>query len=59
MTKGLLSDPEIKTWVLNKTPLHRLATGNDIATAALFLASDVAKMITGVILPVDGGWTIN
>ena len=32
-------------------------TPEDIATACLFLASDEAKFITGVTLPVDGGWS--
>lgn len=35
----------------------RLGTPDDIASAALFLASDEASFITGVNLPVDGGWT--
>ena len=42
-------------------PIHALAPENgetaDIANAALFLASDDSKYISGVILPVDGGWT--
>lgn len=37
-------------------PFGRLAIPEDIANAALFLASDEAKYITGVTLPVDGGW---
>ena len=39
-------------------PLGRLAEPEDIARAALFLASDNADYITGVILPVDGGWNV-
>jgi len=39
-----------------RTPLGRLAAPDDIANAAVFLASDEAKSITGVTLPVDGGW---
>lgn len=57
LTRSLLTDPEFKTWVLDNTPLYRLATVDDVAATTLFLASDAAKMITGVILPVDGGWT--
>lgn len=58
MTKGYLSDPEFKTYVLDKIPLHhRMVTVDEVAAAVCFLASDVASMITGVILPVDGGWT--
>jgi NAD(P)-dependent dehydrogenase (short-subunit alcohol dehydrogenase family) len=37
------------------TPLRRTATPEDIAAAIVFLLSDAARMITGVILPVDGG----
>ncbi len=36
-------------------PLGRLATAEDIADAIFFLASDAARFITGVVLPVDGG----
>lgn len=36
--------------------LRRVSTDNDVANACLFLASDVSRQITGVDLPVDGGW---
>jgi NAD(P)-dependent dehydrogenase (short-subunit alcohol dehydrogenase family) len=36
--------------------LRRVSTGDDVAQACLFLASDAARQITGVDLPVDGGW---
>ncbi|WP_232492482.1 SDR family NAD(P)-dependent oxidoreductase [Novosphingobium kaempferiae] len=39
-------------------PMGRWGRAEDIATAALFLASDEANYITGVILPVDGGYSI-
>jgi 3-oxoacyl-[acyl-carrier protein] reductase len=39
-------------------PLNRLAEPADIADAALFLASDAARFLTGVVLPVDGGRAI-
>jgi NAD(P)-dependent dehydrogenase (short-subunit alcohol dehydrogenase family) len=43
-----------------KVPLrHRMGTAWDVANAALFLASDEARFITGVALPVDGGALVN
>ncbi len=36
--------------------LKRISTDEDVAAATLFLASDISKQITGVDLPVDGGW---
>ena len=41
---------------LKRTPLGKLLEPEDIAKAALFLVSDDASQITGVTLPVDGGW---
>ena len=38
--------------------LRRVSTDEDVASACLFLASDVSRQITGVDLPVDGGWAM-
>ena len=38
--------------------MKRVSTDEDIAHACLFLASDLARQITGVDLPVDGGWAM-
>lgn len=43
--------------LIKRTPLGRLGTPEDIGNAAVFLASEDAKQITGVTLPIDGGWT--
>jgi len=49
-------DPEtIKDRFLRGIPLGRLGEPDDVAKAAVFLASDAAAFITGVMLPVDGG----
>ncbi|MGH9309302.1 MAG: SDR family NAD(P)-dependent oxidoreductase [Vicinamibacterales bacterium] len=44
-------------WQRAQTMLGRVGTAREVATAALFLASDEASYITGAVLPVDGGWT--
>lgn len=44
--------------VAQSVPLKRNGTGQDIANAALFLGSELASYITGVVLPVDGGWSL-
>jgi 3-oxoacyl-[acyl-carrier protein] reductase len=47
--------PEKRAMFKASIPLGRLSTPNDIANAALFLASDDAAMVTGNVLEVDGG----
>ena len=37
-------------------PLARYGEASDVAQAALYLASDMSSYVTGVALPVDGGW---
>ena len=56
--KALDSDPERKAKVFNRTPMGIMGQPSDIGDAALFLAGDAAKYITGVVLPVDGGNSI-
>src|SRR5688572_8001708 len=55
---ALNADPERKAKVFNRTPMGHMGHPADIAEAALFLAGDSAKYITGVVLPVDGGNSI-
>jgi NAD(P)-dependent dehydrogenase (short-subunit alcohol dehydrogenase family) len=56
--KALDSDPERKAKVFNRTPMGHMGQPEDIGAAALYLAGDAAKYVTGVILPVDGGNSI-
>jgi NAD(P)-dependent dehydrogenase (short-subunit alcohol dehydrogenase family) len=56
--RALNGDKERMEKVLSRTPMGALGQPADIADAALFLALDGAKFITGVILPVDGGNSI-
>ncbi len=56
LTEKMLQDNETSNYILDNTPMHRLATPDEIAAAILFLSGDSASMITGHTLPVDGGW---
>lgn len=56
--KALNTDPERKQRVLSRTPMGRLGEPSDVAHAALFLASEQSRFVTGVVLPVDGGNSI-
>lgn len=49
-------DPDYVNRV-NNTFLHRVGAPDEVANAALFLASEEASFITGAVLPIDGGWT--
>jgi 3-oxoacyl-[acyl-carrier protein] reductase len=55
---GMPDTPENRAKFIASIPLGRLSRPDDIAGAALYLASDDAAFITGVELPVDGGRTI-
>jgi NAD(P)-dependent dehydrogenase (short-subunit alcohol dehydrogenase family) len=57
-TEKRFEDEEFKKHVIDSIPLGRMATNDEVAYATRFLASDLADMITGHILTVDGGWTI-
>jgi NAD(P)-dependent dehydrogenase (short-subunit alcohol dehydrogenase family) len=54
--EGLLANPEVRASRLAKIPLNRLGEPEDVAGAAVFLASNAAAYVTGHILVVDGGW---
>jgi NAD(P)-dependent dehydrogenase (short-subunit alcohol dehydrogenase family) len=57
-SRALNDDKPRMQKVLSRTPMGALGKPKNIADAALFLASDSANFITGVILPVDGGNSI-
>ncbi len=58
MTKAFLKDEAAKKSFLDKTPIGRVGQPEDIAYAAVYLASMESDFITGQTIVVDGGWTI-
>jgi len=56
--KSLWQDPQFSDWVEGRTPLGRWGKPEDLASTAVFLASEASDFITGQIIYVDGGWLI-
>ncbi len=56
LTRPLQEDPARSAALLARTPMGRWGTPQDLVGAALFLCSDAAGFVTGVVLPVDGGY---
>ena len=56
MTKAIFSDPDRLNTVMEHTPLGRLPNTSDVAAAILFLCSNAARCVTGIVLPVDSGY---
>jgi 3-oxoacyl-[acyl-carrier protein] reductase len=56
--RNLDTKPWFRQVMYDATPLRRMGQPDDIAGAALFLASDDASFVTGHVLAVDGGWSV-
>jgi NAD(P)-dependent dehydrogenase (short-subunit alcohol dehydrogenase family) len=57
LTQPFLDDPETRKWILDRIPLGRVGTVEEVANAIVFLASPAAALVTGSSLLADGGWT--
>lgn len=57
MTEALLQDAVIAPRLLRRYSLGRFGRLEELDTALLFLASPASSFVTGIVLPIDGGWT--
>jgi 3-oxoacyl-[acyl-carrier protein] reductase len=55
MIKPYLEDPQARKVLEDRQPINRIGEPSDVSSAAVFLASDDAKWITGTVLNIDGG----
>jgi len=58
LTQALQNDPARASRILERTPLKRWGTPADVAQAVVFLCSPAAAFMTGVVMPVDGGYMV-
>jgi 2-deoxy-D-gluconate 3-dehydrogenase len=58
MTARGHADPEFSGRILSRTPAGRWGEAEDCAGAAVFLASRASDFVTGVSIPVDGGYAV-
>jgi NAD(P)-dependent dehydrogenase (short-subunit alcohol dehydrogenase family) len=59
MTVLLKETPKFRDWVLERTPLRRWGSPDDLVGAVLFLSAPSSDYVTGTVLRVDGGWMAN
>jgi NAD(P)-dependent dehydrogenase (short-subunit alcohol dehydrogenase family) len=59
MTEGPRQDPQVLEKILTRVPMKRVGDPDELVGPTVFLASDMASFVTGVTLPVDGGFLAN
>ena len=57
INEELFKNEQWQQWMLERLPVKRFCQTTDLVGSAVFLASDSSDMVTGITLPVDGGWT--
>ena len=57
LTSAVLNTPEFTEYMKGTVPMQRYGKEGELNAGAIFLASDEASYVTGVILPIDGGYT--
>ena len=56
LTRPRFEDPVTRDWLMSRIPQGRHGNPDDMAGTAVFLASEASAYLTGVVIPVDGGW---